>query len=554
MSDTPRREDLDDAPSNRGRGVELERVRGVWRRRKWLAILVFVVPIAAGTTMILSAPKLYRSTATVLVERQVIPEAFVRATVTSELETRLQTISQKILSRARLEELMTRFDLYPDLRTRMSNEALVERLRHDITLEVKAATGRSSGSAQTGTVAFALSYTGRNPQTVARVTNTVANFYPEENSRAREEQAAGTTAFLKAQLAETKLRLEEQERRVSDFKKRYLGELPQQMQANLTTLESLTAQLRLASDNQVRAAERRETLSVQLTEAASFGPMVGAPGGGAAPAPELTAVRLARRKQELQELRTRYSDKYPDVVRVKDEIAALEREVAQAKPESSGDPAAAQSIPPGSYVLRLREALRAADAELKILKSEEQRLRGAIAAYQTRVENTPRREQEFQDISRDYESTRELHLSLRKRYEEAQLAENMEQGQKGEQFRILDPALPAASPAAPDRPKLLLLVLVLSLGAAAGAAVLAETVDTSFRSAKELSTFTGMPVLARIPRISTAADQSRQRLRFRRAAAGAVVGLVLVVGGSYFIAHGNELLVRALAPGPRLSP
>jgi protein tyrosine kinase modulator len=551
MSPTPRTVEVDAEPHRQQRGAELERIRAVWRRRKWLAILVFVVPIAAGTTMILSAPRLYRSTATVLVERQVIPEAFVRATVTSELETRLQTISQKILSRARLEELMTRFNLYPDLRTRMSNEALVERLRRDITLEVKAATGRSSGSAQTGTVAFALSYTGRNPQTVARVTNTVANFYPEENSRVREEQAAGTTAFLKAQLADTRLRLEEQERRVSDFKKRYLGELPQQMQANLTTLESLTAQLRLTSDNQVRAAERRETLSVQLTEAASFGPMVAAPGGGVAPAPEPAAVRLARRKQELQELRTRYSDKYPDVVRIKDDIAALEREVAQAKPEPGGDPvaAAAQAIPPSSYVLRLREALRAADAELKILKSEEQRLRSAIAAYQARVENTPRREQEFQDISRDYESTRELHLSLRKRYEEAQLAENMEQGQKGEQFRILDPAVPSASPAAPARPKLLLMLLVLSLGAAAGAAMLAETVDTSFRSAKELSTFTGMPVLARIPRISTAADQSRQQLRFRRAAAGAVVGLVLIVGGSYFIAHGNELLVRALDRG-----
>src|SRR5262249_54531137 len=185
------------------------------------------------------------------------------------------------------------------------------------TLEVKAA-GR-----QTGTVAFALAYTGRDPQTAARVTNTVANFYTEENLKSREQQAAGTTAFLKAQLADTKARLEEQERRLSEFKKRYLGERPQQLQANLTTLESLTAQLRLASDNQVRAADRRETIVTQLAEAASFGQIYGTPAspGGPAPGSEPTAVRLARLKQELSELRARYSDKYPDVVRVRDEIA-----------------------------------------------------------------------------------------------------------------------------------------------------------------------------------------------------------------------------------------
>src|SRR5215472_4182228 len=203
MSPPPRLEEVNAAPSKREHGADLNRIWSTWRRRKWLALLVFAVPLAAGITVILSVPKLYRSTATILVERQAIPEAFVRPTVTSELETRLQIISQEILSRARLEELMTRFDLYPDLRTRISREELVERFRRDIVLEVKA-TGRMSSNGQPGTVAFALSYTGRDPQTVARVTNTVANFYPAENSRAREEQAAGTATFLKKQLGETK--------------------------------------------------------------------------------------------------------------------------------------------------------------------------------------------------------------------------------------------------------------------------------------------------------------------------------------------------------------
>ena len=165
------------------------------------------------------------------------------------------------------------------------------------------------------------------------------------------------------------------------------------------------------------------------------------------------------------------------------------------------------------------------------------------------MENTPRREQEFQAISRDYDSTRELHQSLLKRYEEAQLAENMEQGQKGEHFRLLDPAVASTVPAAPNQPRLFLMLLVLSAGAAAGAAVLAETLDTSFRSAKELSAFTGIPVLARIPRITTEADRAERTHRFHRAAAAAAVGLVLIVSASYFIAHDNEPLVRMLDRG-----
>jgi polysaccharide biosynthesis transport protein len=538
----------DDAPEEREtKGAGVDRILAVGKRRKWLALVVFSIPLSVGITVTLSVPKLYRSTATVLVERQAIPEAFVRPTVTSELETRLQTISQKILSRARLEELMTRFNLYPDLRTRMSSEALVERLRRDITLEVKA-TGRPFASGQPGTVAFALSYRGRDPRTVALVTNTVAEFYPEENSRAREQQAAGTTAFLKAQLSETKTRLESQERLVGEFKKKHLGELPQQLQANLTTLESLTAQLRLTSDNQVRAAEHRQSLAVQLAEATSFGPVVG-PAGGLAPIPETANARVVRLRQELSELRVRYSERYPDVARLKAEIAALERDMAIAKSEAASDTIAPADAPASPYVLRLREALRSADAELKILKSEEQRLRTAIATYQGRVENTPRREQEFQDISRDYDSTRELHQSLLKRYEEAQLAEHMEQGRQGEHFRILDPAVPSTVPAAPNQPALLAVFLVLSTCAALGAVVLAETLDTSFRSARELSTVTAIPVLARIPRIKTESDAAEHVRRSRRRAVAAVAGLVLMVGASYFVAHNNEPLVRMLDRG-----
>ena len=536
MSDDLKRMADDDEPQQKG--VAVERLRAAWGRRKWLAVLVFAVPCVAAVSVIFSLPTFYRSTALVLVERQQVPEAFVPSTVTSELESRLHTISQEILSRSRLEALITRFGLYPSLRKQLSNEEVVERMRKDVKLELKA-TNTKEGRPST-TTAFALSYRGSDPQTVALVTNTLASFYIEENLKARERQATGTADFLKVQMNETRKRLDELEARVSEFRRRYLGELPQQMQANLATLENLNTQLRITSDNQMRAAERRDSLTGLLAEAASSPQAFGAAPGSAA---EPRTVRLNRLRQELASARARYMEEHPTVVRLKAELAATEREAAEPSGGGSGTTAGLSN----PYVMRLRETLSATETEAKVLKAEEQRLRAAIAAYQTRLENTPKREQEFQEVSRDYESTKQHYESLTKRYEAAQLAESMEQRQKGEQFRVLDPAVPSLIPAAPNRLKLLAVSLVLSLGLAGGALMLAEMLDTSFHSTDELRHFTNVPVLVSVPRIVTEADRKRQQQRFRLAAAGAMLGLIVIAAGSIFIGHGNEQLVQILA-------
>ena len=520
------------------KGVAVERLRAAWSRRKWLGVLVFALPFVTAISLIFSMPPLYRSTASVLVERQQVPEAFVRPTVTSDVETRLRSISQEILSRSRLDALITRFGLYPDLRKTRSNEEVIERMRSDIRLDFRGADLRARSS----TIAFAISYRGHDPDTVAQVTNTLASFYIEENLKDRERQATGTADFLKGQVAETRKKLDGLETRVSEFRKRYLGELPQQMQANLVTFENLNSQLRLNNDNQIRAAERRDSLTALIAEAASSPQTFGAP-AGAPSLNESRAARLARLRQELASARARFTEEHPTVVRLKAQLAATEGESADSPVDAT---AAASSSP---YVLRLRETLRATESELKVLKTEEQRLRGAIAAYQARLENTPKREQEFQELSRDYESTKQLYDLLGKRYEEAQLAESMEQRQKGERFRMLDPAIASQIPAAPNRPRLFILSLVLSLGLGAGALVLAEMLDTSFHSVSELREFSIVPVLVSVPRIVTDADRQRQRRRFRLVAAGAMLGLVVLAGTSYVIGHGNEQLVQMLAGG-----
>src|SRR5439155_18617998 len=244
-------------------GSGLETLLEVWSRRKWLGVSVFLCPFVAIISVAMSLPDLYRSTATLLVERPQVSESFVKSSVTSELETRLQTISQEILSRTRLQELITRFDLYQDMRKRATAEEILDRMRRDIRMDLK---GAETMTGREATVAFALSYRGLDPQTVAAVANTLATAFVEENVKIRARQATGTADFLRAQLEEMKNKLDQEEQRLGEFKERHIGELPEQLEANLATMQRLNTELRLNKGNQMRAFERleRERLTRQL--------------------------------------------------------------------------------------------------------------------------------------------------------------------------------------------------------------------------------------------------------------------------------------------------
>jgi protein tyrosine kinase modulator len=529
-------------------GLQLARVLAVWRRRKWLGILPFAAVLCATATITVFLPNTYRASATVLVVDQQVPVDFVRSTVTGALDTRLQTISQDILSRSRLEELINNFGLYATSRRGLSRDELVEQVRRDI--EVKPKGLDRAG----GTIAFTISYQGADPETVAPVTNALASSYVEANTKARERQAQGTAQFLKVQLEEVRARLAVQERRVSEFKQRHLGELPQQMEANLATLERLNAQFRVNSDRQLRTTEQRQELVRRLE---SMEPVVATPGHvvtsvqtSVAP-PDPATVRLEKLRQDLADLRMRFSDKYPDVMHLKAEVARLERQVFEAKRDDTPTKSVlAEKLPAPSianpHAAQTREALSQVDVEITALKEEEKYLRTAMATYQARVENIPRRDLEFQALSRDYDSTKELYRTLLKRHDEAELAESLEQRQKGEQFRILEQAIPPSAPIAPNRGRLMLVNLLLSLGVGVGLVVLREQLDTSFHTIDDLRAFTSLPALGSIRRIVTASDIRRSRRRVQLAAGGAVLGLTLVVGVAYFVASGNEQLLRLL--------
>jgi polysaccharide chain length determinant protein (PEP-CTERM system associated) len=308
--------------------------------------------------------------------------------------------------------------------------------------------------------------------------------------------------------------------------------------------------------------ERREMFARRIAEW-EWSASAPKPNGGealtslAAPAPDPAIGRLGKLRDELAELRTRFSDKYPDVIRLKAEVAALEKQVAemQAQPETPGAlavsaaPTVKRDPGPSPYLLQVKEATAEAEAELKALRSEEKRLQDDLTLYQRRVQNAPHREQEFQTLSRDYSTTSELYRTLLQRHEEAQLAESLEQRQKGEQFRIVEPAVPPDRPHAPNRFRLLVMGLMLSLGLGVAAVVAAEQLDTSFHVVEELRALAGAPVVVAIPRIVTQADAVRRRWRLRVAGVSALLAAAIASGSAYLVATGRVPLVSQVVYG-----
>ena len=399
------------------------------QRRRWVALFAFAIVFTTVFTFAKCLPEIYQSAATVLVERPLQPGA------PDDVESRLQTIRQEILSRTRLAEVIARFDLYPEERRLVSSEAAVERMRRDVRIDIAG----SDPAAGRGTIAFALAFRGRDRAKVTEVANALTASYIEEDAHLRDRQTSGAAEVLRVQLEDVKKRLAPQEARMAEFKRTFAGELPQQATSALMSAERVSEQLQRVREAKAAATERRAALIAD----------------GGVDAKEETdpdRLRLAKLTQELAALRTRFSEKYPDVVSTKAEVQSLTAIVAQ-KPR----------------VDRALPELEKANREIRSLTADETRLREELSMYRQRAAGAPLREQEYQSLSRDYATTRDFYESLLKRYEEAQLADAREVGPQGQRLRLLDPAIAPKDAIAPDRMRLVMFGLIATIALTAGA-------------------------------------------------------------------------------------
>ncbi|MBW8877660.1 MAG: hypothetical protein JF614_22055 [Acidobacteria bacterium] len=466
-----------------------ELVRSVWRRRFW-----FLVPLLLGLAGAAYSyrvlPKTYRAATQVLVEPQKVPSDYVKPTVTTSIEERLHTIEPKIKKRDNMERIIREMNLYPELRGTVSMDHLVDKVRDDLTVRVQGDT-------------FFIYFVGREPVTVARTANRVAELFIASSLQQRENRAQGTSTFLEKELEQTKAKLEGQEARIAEFKRLNLGDLPEQRDTNLHAVEQLQGKLEINMDALDRAETRKLLLQRQVAEL-SYAPaarpaMPAAPGGPPAP------TRVEQLQAELAELRARYTDRHPDVIRKRAELARLEALESQRPVES---PAAAATQAPGEppapkkpKIDPMTQAeLASVDLEIKSLKGERERILADIGGVQSRLQNVPRVEQELLSLTRDYDNIKRSYESLLDKRLNARLYENLEKSQQGEQFTILEAALPPTGPYSPNL--LIVLGLGLAMGGLAGLllALLRERTDPTYADALSLQqAFPGVPLLATIP-------------------------------------------------------
>jgi polysaccharide chain length determinant protein (PEP-CTERM system associated) len=510
-----------------------EDILQILRRRRAVIIAPFVLALLATPTLSRFLQDRYQSSTSILVVPQRIPESYVQSTVTSTMEERLQSISQQILSRTRLERIIQNFDLYADERRTGLMEDVVELMRKDIAVSIVPRTS-----------AFRVSYTGDDPRTVMRVTERLASLFIEENLRDREVLVEGTNQFLETQLEDARRRLVEHEKRLEEFRRRYSGELPTQVQTNLQVLQNLQLQVQALVEAINRDRDRRELLDRLLTDARESAPAetaaavpllaAGATAGadGRAAAPRSAGDQLEAARAALRGLEVRLRPEHPDVVRMNRTIEELER---KAREEALATPLTATVAPvrvdPVAEARRtrerqLQEEIATLDRQIAVNQAKERDLTGRIGLYQRRVEAVPERESELTALTRDYGTLQQIYTNLLEKNENAKVAANLERRQIGEQFKILDPARLPEKPISPNRMQLNVFGTLFGLFVGIAFAALLEYRDTSLRTDEDAIVSLQFPVLALIPAMPTAAE--RRRLRRRRIGVAATVGLTAV--------------------------
>ena len=498
-------------------------------RRKWWAILPAVAITAGVYAWVRTLPNQYRSDTLILVVPQRVPENYVKSTVTTRIEDRLQSIQQQILSRTRLERIIQDFNLYADARKTAIMEDVVERMRGNISVQVV------KGDA------FRVSFTSDEARTAMRVCERVASLFIEENLRDREVLAEGTNQFLEAQLEDARRRLIETERKVEEYKRTYAGELPEQRDANMQGLHNVEMQLQSLTEAMNRDRDRRLVVERLLGDAES--PDAEPPGPTGPPPPigpdglpvgATAAQQLEAAQTTLQGMQTRLTPQHPDILRMKRVIADLQKKAdaeALAKPVSPARPVMtpAERLKK-SRIAEMKAEIDKIDKQLVVRQELEQRLRTSMATYQKRIEAAAARQSDLIELTRDYQTLQATYTGLLGKKEDSKVAANLERRQIGEQFKILDPARLPERPTSPNRPRLQSLGLAAGIGFGVALMALIEYLDKTIKSEADVMAALNLLVLATVPILPEVG--SRLARRRRRIAVSATVLLTAAVGAA----------------------
>lgn len=467
--------------------------------------LVSGLVLSVITIVAFMLPSIYQSTAILMIEEQHIPSDFVMTTVNTYAEQRVENIKQRVLSFTQLSEIINRHNLYSDLKEKWTPEELVNKMRGDIKVQTISAEmiDRRTGRPTAVTTAFTVSYEGKNPRAVLQVTDTLSSRFMEQNLKKRQQQVEDTSLFLASEVGRIKTELARAERALAGFKEQHINELPELFQVNMQSLSHIEQNIERLNSELRSLRERESYLDVQL---ASISPFQSNLEEGRREQQSLNELRI-----QLASLQQKYTEHYPDILTLKAQIRELEQRSTYKEPPpgitNNG------KMPDNPAYITLKSQLASTTADVKSVKEQIISVEKQAEVYRRRIQETPRVEEKYQALVSQRNSLQAKYNDLVQKHQEARVAQELEQDQKGERFTLIEPARLPEKPAKPNRKAIVLIGMVLALGSSIGFAALREVTDQTVGTTEALAILTGGPVLMGMPKIVTREDKRKKRLR-----------------------------------------
>jgi polysaccharide chain length determinant protein (PEP-CTERM system associated) len=464
-------------------------------RRRWVLITVLALigpPLAYGVSRLL--PNKYKSQTLVIIEQPTVSKKIVESLDSTDINQRLASMQQQILSRSRLEPIIRQFNLYPEDLNRISMDELVVRLQKRIDVTPIMPMSETRAQELPG---FYIAVTLGDARQAQGVCTAITSMFIEQNLRLRQEHSETTSQFLAQELASAKASLDEQDAKLAAFKSHHTGELPEDEQTSLNLLTGLTSQLDASTQALARAQQDKSFNESLLTQQAAAW-QASQTGRN----PDTLEQQLIALQAHLATLQSSYTDDYPDVVKAKNDIAILQKKIADSEgpnnaPVTKGTKISAEPV----QIQQLRAQVHTDDLIIASKTKEQEQIRKQIALYQERVQSSPAVEQQYKELTRGYQTALESYNELQKKRDDSEMAVNLERKQEGEQFVVLDPANLPDKPSFPNRPLFAVGGLAGGLGLGFAMAFFLEMKDTSFKTERDVEFALQLPVLAMVPEI-----------------------------------------------------
>lgn len=559
-------------------------VLGALQRRKKPALMAFVFVFAASLLYAVLASPVYKSSSTILIEQQEIPQDLVRTTVTSYADQRIQMILQRVMTFAKLSELIKKYELYPDERQKKPLESIVQMMRKDIGQKMISAdvVDPRSGRPVEATIAFRLSYKSKSAKTAQQVANELTTLFLSENIKNRKEMANEAEGFLSAEVSRLELKSKELESRLAEFKEKNLKLLPEMTSVNMNIMDRSEREL-FDVDRQIQALEERQIyLQSQLSQ---ISPRASVMAGDTEQvlSPQARAKLLQNRLISLSVI---YTDSHPDITNARRELdeivddgylpsdalflrkqieiyqgelrsndpieevsgerkSLLLERIASLEEKLSGvgqDGRIKLSEADNPAYIQMATSLEAAESELAHFKNSRVELKKKIGELEQALAGTPDVERRYRNLARDYDNTSMKYRELKEKQLQASLAKTLEDERKGERFTLIEPPLMPEKPLKPNRILLSITGLLAAIAVAIGVILLYEKFDPTFYSERILRTAAGMAPLAVIPHIATSQERRIEKNKFILVAGGLAILLASFIASVHVVVMPLDVL------------